>query len=252
MTWFKVDDGFWGHPKQTALAAAPVALWVRAGSWSGNQLTDGYVPTHMVAMLGARKRDADQLVVAGLWEEVEGGYQFHDWAKWQPTREDVEKKRADDADRKAEWRRKKAEEKAAREAAEAEMSQRDSARTDAVTPRGVRSTRPDPTRPDPTRSSPTEKTSPPDNSSMGGSHVSSGSPDEPPLYPDRCSKHGNTYEPPNCGGCADVRKANAARPLALVRDTKRCIVHDENYTTVCRGCEADRKAAPDHAEEASA
>jgi hypothetical protein len=32
-------------------------------------------------------------------------------------------------------------------------------------------------------------------------------PHEPPLFPDRCSKHGNTYEPGNCGGCADVRKA---------------------------------------------
>lgn len=30
--------------------------------------------------------------------------------------------------------------------------------------------------------------------------------------------------------------------LALVRDTKRCIVHDETYTTVCRGCRADEIA----------
>lgn len=37
MTWFKVDDAFWGHPKQTALPPGPVALWVRAGSWSSDQ-----------------------------------------------------------------------------------------------------------------------------------------------------------------------------------------------------------------------
>jgi hypothetical protein len=41
---------------------------------------------------------------------------------------------------------------------------------------------------------------------QGVSHLSRGD-DEPPLYPDRCSKHGNTYEPGNCGNCADARKA---------------------------------------------
>jgi hypothetical protein len=174
---------------------------------------------------------------------VDGGYQFHDWAKWQPTRGDVEKKRAEDAERKAEWRRRKAEEKAAREAAEAEMSQRDSARTDAVTPRGVRSTRPDPTRPDPTRTSPTEMSPPPENSVKGGSHVSNAS-DPPPLYPDHCTAHAFVAVPGNCGDCADMRKALAARPtLTLVAPTQRCLVHMEPDVTNCRGCAADRKAA---------
>lgn len=31
----------------------------------------------------------------------------------------------------------------------------------------------------------------------------------------------------------------------LVTDTRRCLVHDEVFTTVCVGCEADRKARPD-------
>ena len=222
MTWFKVDDGFWGHPKQTALPAAPVALWVRAGSWSGSQLTDGFVPAHMVTMLGAKKRDAEQLVAAGLWESVDGGFQFHDWAKWQPTRDDVEKKRAEDAERKAEWRRKKAEQRAA-EAAEAEMSQRDSDRTDAVTPRGVRSSRPDPTRPDPTRSSPTEK-SDTSRTTSRGDVPESNAPAKPPLYPDRCKRHGNVAEPPPCGACADARKANAAKTEVLPDYRMRVIV----------------------------
>lgn len=77
----------------------------------------------------------------------------------------------------------------------------------------------------------------------------SGAP-RPPLYSDRCKRHGDVAEPGPCGDCADVRKANQQRPaLELVRETKRCLVHDETYTNVCRGCEADRKAAPD--EEAS-
>jgi hypothetical protein len=245
MTWFKVDDGFWGHPKQTALPAAPIALWVRAGSWSGAQLTDGFVPAHMIVMLGAKKRDAEALVTAGLWEDVDGGYQFHDWAKWQPTRDEVEKKRAEDAERKAAWRKAKADKKAA----EAEVSQRDSERTDAVTPRGVRSTRPDPTRPDPTRLSPTEKDNTPGTTVEGGSHVSSGPEnDAPPAYPDHCPDH-QVPVPPACGGCGKQKALNRAnRPaLALVSPSRRCLVHDETYTNVCRGCRADEIAAEETA-----
>lgn len=217
MTWFKVDDGFWGHPKQTALPPAPIALWVRAGSWSGAQLTDGFVPTHMVVMLGAKKRDADHLVTAGLWDVVDGGYQFHDWSKWQPTRDEVEKRRAEDAERKAEWRRKKAEKKA-QEAADAEMSQRDSDRTDAVTPAGVRaeSALPDPTRPDPTRSSPTEKS--PSGDEKRGGYVPNARDTPPPRYPDHCQQHANDPLPPDCGRCADARKARV-RHLAAVPDS---------------------------------
>jgi hypothetical protein len=56
-----------------------------------------------------------------------------------------------------------------------------------------------------------------ENSSRGGSHVSSGPPEQPPLYPDRCKAHGDVADPGPCGGCADVRKANAVRPrLSLV------------------------------------
>lgn len=80
--------------------------------------------------------------------------------------------------------------------------------------------------------------------SEGGSHVSSGPGTQPPLYSDRCHRHGNDAEPPPCGACADVRKANAQRPpLTLVTSPlKRCLVHDTSFTTVCSGCRADEIA----------
>ncbi len=31
MVWFKIDDGFWSHPKVLELSDAAVALWTRAG-----------------------------------------------------------------------------------------------------------------------------------------------------------------------------------------------------------------------------
>lgn len=99
MTWFKVDDGFWSHPKVLRLSADAVALWVRAGSWCGNQLTDGVIPAEILPVLGAKKRAITELVFAGLWLITDDGYQFHDWADYQPSREEVLEERRRNADR---------------------------------------------------------------------------------------------------------------------------------------------------------
>ena len=107
MTWFQVDDGFWCHPKVIALPAAELALWVRAGSWCSQQLTDGRVPTGTLRMLGGRTRDADGLVKAGLWVVDVDGWRFHDWARYQLTREQVEQRRAAAAERVRKWRDKR-------------------------------------------------------------------------------------------------------------------------------------------------
>lgn len=93
MTWFKVDDGFWSHPKSVDLTAEAVALWVRAGSYCGKHLTDGYVPKGRLGMLQGTPEAAYELVVAGLWAEVPDGWQFHDWHKYQDTKEAVERRR---------------------------------------------------------------------------------------------------------------------------------------------------------------
>lgn len=75
-----------------------------AGSWSSDQLTDGFVPTEMLAVLGARPADAAALVDAGLWVAVPGGWRFHDWHCLNPLRVEVETKREAERQRKAEAR----------------------------------------------------------------------------------------------------------------------------------------------------
>ena len=109
MTWFKVDDKLHSHNKtRKVLAEAPsaLALWVVAGSWSSDNLSDGFVPDHQLPWLipnGAEEM-ARVLVAARFWRRVKGGYQFHEWAvdadgtKRNPTREDVESERRKKAD----------------------------------------------------------------------------------------------------------------------------------------------------------
>lgn len=94
MTWFKVDDGFWSHPKVCGLSADAVALWVRAGSYAAQHLTDGFVARHALPMLRGLDAHADELVAAALWRPVGDGWVFHDWHQYQPMRVEVEGRRA--------------------------------------------------------------------------------------------------------------------------------------------------------------
>lgn len=112
MAWFKVDDKLHSHPKWLALPKGARALWVTAGSWSADQLLDGFVPTHALRTLNASRTDADALVRVGLWVESQkdgGGWQFHDWSVYQPTRKAVQDKRKATTERVQKWREKRAE-----------------------------------------------------------------------------------------------------------------------------------------------
>ena len=104
MPWFKVDDGFWSHPKVLGLSAQAVALWVRAGSYCANHLTDGNVARGVVAVLGHSESDATELVFAGLWKNTHDGWKYNDWADYQPAREEIERQRRMKADRQKRWR----------------------------------------------------------------------------------------------------------------------------------------------------
>jgi hypothetical protein len=104
MVWFKVDDKLHSHNKIRKVLAddpAALALWTVAGSWSSDNLTDGFVPDHQLPWLLPKGADelAQILVAARLWRRVRGGYQFHEWGadgdgtKRNPTRHEVEKDR---------------------------------------------------------------------------------------------------------------------------------------------------------------
>lgn len=112
MTWFAVDDMFHSHPKLAELGtgkrfAEAVALWTMAGSWSALHLTDGRVKTAQLTRLVPYQptQAANDLVRVGLWETTAEGFQFRDWADYQPTRDEVEAKREKGAARTRKSRR---------------------------------------------------------------------------------------------------------------------------------------------------
>ena len=109
MSWFKVDDKLHSH-KKIVRAGEAMALWVVAGSWCADQLTDGFVPDYIAARLVPNGLDmAERLVSADLWisDTFDGddGWRFRDWDEYQPTRSEVEEKRERDRDKKRKQRR---------------------------------------------------------------------------------------------------------------------------------------------------
>lgn len=111
--WFKVDDSFFSNPKTAMLSDGATALWLRSGSWSAQQLTDGFIPARMVPMFRGSDDSVRELCDVGLWErdDERDGYWFHDWGDYQPDGEEVDalrRKRSEAGKRGADrrWKRK--------------------------------------------------------------------------------------------------------------------------------------------------
>ena len=104
--WFRVDDHFWQHRKLMNVPARHrnevAGLWVRAGCWCAMNMTDGYIePEVPVTLLSATKATITRAEDAGLWLPLQlGGWQMHDWEAWQPTRIQIEERRAAERIRK--------------------------------------------------------------------------------------------------------------------------------------------------------
>lgn len=93
MAWFKVDDQLAFHQKTMMAGNEAMGLWVRAGSWSSGQFTGGFIP-EATAHAMANEEICHRLAMAGLWDSVEGGYQFHDWDDFQPDAHEARVKKA--------------------------------------------------------------------------------------------------------------------------------------------------------------
>jgi hypothetical protein len=111
VSWVKLDDGFADHPKIIALTPQARDLFIWGLCYCARQLTDGFVPKRSVSGCGTvprsetRAKSIAALIRAGLWVEVEGGWQVHDYLDYQEDRARVLRRRAKQLER---WRRWKA------------------------------------------------------------------------------------------------------------------------------------------------
>jgi hypothetical protein len=120
--WVKVDDGFPEHEKvlEAGRHLGPygpgrvVAVWLAGMCYCNRNLTDGFVRESIVrTWIIYDKRPLDVATVMalqmpdgkpGLLERVEGGFRFHDYHHYQPSKDEVIAKRQRDLDRKKKGR----------------------------------------------------------------------------------------------------------------------------------------------------
>jgi len=210
MTWFKVDDSFYDHPKVFDAPDCAVALWTRAGTWSARNLTDGFVPTGMPARLCDDPDTAvKELVRRGLWLRATGGWRFHDWATYQPSKTAVEDLRS----KRAEAGKRGGQAKAAKQNASNGLANAsDVGKQNAA-----------PSRPVPS----------PSGLGSGFSNGETSSILEPPS---KCDQHINDDDPPPCGRCGEARRA---RERWDVEQAQR----QRHETAVAKSASAKERAA---------
>lgn len=231
MTWFRIDDSFYDHPKVFDAPDCAVALWTRAGTWAARNLTDGFVPSGMPARLCDDPDTAvRELTRRGLWKRTTGGFQFHDWSEFQPTAEAVKTLRQ----QRVEAGRRGGTERAARlreavdnsavdrrNRSETEnradgRSRRDEslgASRESATSGFVANAKQVPSKSQASASPVAKQNATPTRpvpkgrggtGDLQGDQAVTRAREAPP--PDRCEKHAGVEEPPPCGACADARK----------------------------------------------
>lgn len=105
VTFARIDDGFFDHPKVLRAGEDAANLYVRALVWCNKHLTDGAIPREALRALTGR-RDApslaDCLVAVGLWETTAEGWSVHDFLCFNAQRKDVLAQRAELSRKRAE------------------------------------------------------------------------------------------------------------------------------------------------------
>lgn len=94
MSWTKIDDGFWMHPKIVMAGNESAGIFVRCLSYCGAYLTDGRVPEPIAMSIAGSPRKLEAVVGCGLLDRLQSGDLYiRDYAHYNPLREEIEHKR---------------------------------------------------------------------------------------------------------------------------------------------------------------
>lgn len=232
MPWVRYDDQASINRKVAPLTDAAYRLWREATEWSSRNLTDGRIGKVDLAEISKRGKPklAAELVSRDLWHTADhvcpsetcpppgpDGWVIHDYWDYQPAKEDVlaERERKAAAGRLGGIRSGRSRQ-AKREAETKQVLQQngstDSSRNEAL---GVEP----PSRPVPSPSGHSGGDSSPSPVTQANPPQKPTETDEPPQ---RCRRHADNPDPPDCGACAGVRRRHQQwRADQLVADQRR-------------------------------
>jgi hypothetical protein len=100
--FFLMSTRIFCNKKLNNISCGAFRLWVNSIGFGRFALSDGFVDESQLRSLSPARRLAPlvrELVKAGLWHVVDGGWQVHDYAEWNQTRAEVESARREVADR---------------------------------------------------------------------------------------------------------------------------------------------------------
>lgn len=97
LPWVRLDTQFASNPKFLYLIEdrqwRSIVVWTAGLAYCGTHGTDGFIPKSALPMLHGTPKDAKNLAEVGLWIEGLGGWQINDWLEFQPSNEEVQKRR---------------------------------------------------------------------------------------------------------------------------------------------------------------
>lgn len=103
-TWIKVYNSLPTHPKIIRAGDRAAWLFVCGLCYCNEHLTDGYIDAAVLQILAPGVRSVEKLasalVSSGLWEQVEGGWQVHEYREFQRSASEVREQRAKATERK--------------------------------------------------------------------------------------------------------------------------------------------------------
>lgn len=105
MTWIKLDDKAPRHPKIASLTDRAFRWWVKGLCYASEFLTNGVL--HPIFWKEVPKQSRAELTGNNLWDWHDPNFVIHDYLSHQTSKQTVEQKRADTAERVARYRENK-------------------------------------------------------------------------------------------------------------------------------------------------
>jgi len=97
LPWVRLDSTFHHNPKVVELVSAnkwrAVCAYVASIAHAGAHGTDGYITEASLFLIHATRREANELVAAGLWHASPGGWDINGWDEFQVSDEAARRRR---------------------------------------------------------------------------------------------------------------------------------------------------------------